>query len=209
MTTTILNPVEAIAGTALPGHVGVSEVIRGVGAALRRAFPRSLWVKGEVSDYRAPNQGHHYFNLVERLQDGSQAVLPCAVWKSKWPQVCQKLLNGGIALTSGQEMLFLGSVKLYDGAGKLTFHVADVLPEFTLGQIEARRRAVLARLQRENLIGLNRRVEMPAVPLRVAVLSSRRSCRTAVTPSRCCVAKCLCRGRWWSGRFVGRLKSWR
>jgi exodeoxyribonuclease VII large subunit len=113
--------------------------------------------------------------LVERLQDGSQAVLPCAVWKSKWPQVCQKLLNGGIALTSGQEMLFLGSVKLYDGAGKLTFHVADVLPEFTLGQIEARRRAVLARLQRENLIGLNRRVEMPAVPLRVAVLSSRNA----------------------------------
>ena len=48
-------------------------------------------------------------------------------------------------------------------------------PEFTLGQIEAQRRAVLARLQREKLIGLNRRVEMPAVPLRVAVLSSRNA----------------------------------
>ena len=160
---------------ALPGHVGVSEVIRGVGTALRRAFPASLWVKGEVSDYRAPTQGHHYFNLVERHLDGSQVVLPCAVWKSIWPQVRQKLLNGGIALTSGQEMLFQGTVRLYDGAGKLTFHVADVFPEFTLGQIEAQRRAVLARLQQENLIGLNRRVEIPAVPLRVAVLSSRNA----------------------------------
>jgi exodeoxyribonuclease VII large subunit len=102
-------------------------------------------------------------------------VLPCAVWKSNWPLVCQKLLDGGIALTSGQEMLFLGTVRLYDGAGRLTFHVSDVYPEFTLGQIEAQRRAVLARLQRERLIGLNRRVEMPAVPLRVAVLSSRNA----------------------------------
>jgi exodeoxyribonuclease VII large subunit len=132
-------------------------------------------VKGEVSDYRAPGQGHHYFNMVERQPDGSQVVLPCAIWKSNWPQISHKLLNGGIAITSGQEMLFQGTVRLYDGAGKLTFHVTDVYPEFTLGQIEAQRRAVLARLQREQLIGLNRRVEMPAVPLRVAVLSSRNA----------------------------------
>lgn len=175
MTTSQLASVATAVEASLPGHVGVAEVIRGVGTALRRAFPTSLWVKGEVSDYRAPTQRHHCFNLVERLQDGSQAVLPCAVWKSNWPQIRQKLINGGIALTSGQEMLFQGTVKLYDAAGKLTFHVSDVYPEFTLGQIEAQRRAVLARLQREKLIGLNRRVEMPAVPLRVAVLSSRNA----------------------------------
>ena len=37
-------------------------------------------------------------------------------------------------------MLFQGTVRLYDGAGKLTFHVSDVYPEFTLGRIEAQRR---------------------------------------------------------------------
>lgn len=175
MTASTLTHVEFAPDTGLPGHVGVSEVIRGVGTALRRAFPTSLWVKGEVSDYRVPAQGHHYFNLVERNQDGSQAVLPCAVWKSNWPSIRQKLLDGGIALTSGHDMLFQGTVRLHDGAGKLTFHVSDVYPEFTLGQIEAQRRAVLVRLQREKLIGLNRRVEMAAVPLRVAVLSSRNA----------------------------------
>ena len=175
MTTSQLSSVATTVEGRFPGHVGVAEVIRGVGTALRRAFPTSLWVKGEVSDYRALTQGHHYFNLVERHQDGSQAVLPCAVWKSNWPHVRRKLLDGGIALTSGQEMLFQGTVRLYDGAGKLTFHVSDVYPEFTLGQIEAQRRAVLDRLQREQLIGLNRRVEMPAVPFRVAVLSSRNA----------------------------------
>ncbi len=170
MPLTTLNAVEAV-----PGYLDVSDVIRGVGTALRQAFPTSLWVKGEVSDYRVPAQGHHYFNLVERQPDGTQAVLPCAIWKGQWPRVRQKLQNCGVALASGQEMLFLGTVRLYDGAGKLTFHVSDVYPEFTLGQIEAQRRAVLSRLQREQLIGLNRRMEMPAVPLRVAVLSSRNA----------------------------------
>jgi exodeoxyribonuclease VII large subunit len=167
------TPVNADLDAAPPGHVGVSEVIRGVGTALQRAFPTSLWVKGEVSDYRPSTQGHHYFNLIERLADGSQAVLPCAVWKTVWPQIRQKLRGAGVALCSGQEMLFQGTVRIYDGAGKLTFHVSDVYPEFTLGKIEAQRRAMLARLHCENLVGLNRRLEMPAVPLRVAVLSSR------------------------------------
>jgi exonuclease VII large subunit len=152
MNASTVTQLDSAAGAGLPGHVGVCDVIRGVGTALRRAFPTSLWVKGEVSDYRVPAQGHHYFNLVERQQDGSQVVLPCAVWKSHWPHVRQKLLDGGIALASGQEMLFQGAVRLYDGAGKLTFHVSDVYPEFTLGQIEAQRRAVLARLHRERLI---------------------------------------------------------
>lgn len=174
MTATALVPADGI-GTAPPGHVRVSDVIRDVGNALRREFPTSLWVKGEVGEYRPSAQGHHYFSMVERLGDGSQAVLPCAVWKSVWPQLRQKLAAAGLALGSGQEMLFRGTVRLYDGAGKLTFHVSDAYPEFTLGQIEARRRAVLARLKRDNLVGLNRRLEMPPVPLRVAVLSSRNA----------------------------------
>jgi exodeoxyribonuclease VII large subunit len=175
MTASTFTHVDSAPGTGLPGHVGVSDVIRGVGTAVQGAFPKSLWVKGEVSDYRVPAQGHHYFNLVERNQNGRQAVLPCFVWKSNWPIVHQKLLNGGIALKSGQEMLFQGTIRLYDGTGTLTFYVSDVYPEFTLGRIEAQRRAVLVRLQREQLIGRNRRVEMAAVPLRVAVLSSRNA----------------------------------
>ncbi len=167
-------PVDS-AGTTPPGHMAVSEVIQAAGAAVRRAFPTSLWVKGEVSGYRLPGQGHHYFSLVERLADGSQAVLPCVIWRSDWHRIRQKLLVAGVALTSGQEMLLQGTIRLYKGAGKLNSHVSDVYPEFTLGRIEAQRRAVLGRLKRENFIGRNRGLELAPVPLRVAVLSSRNA----------------------------------
>jgi hypothetical protein len=98
MTAPMLAPDDVKPATALPGHFGVSEVIRGAGAALRRAFPTSLWVKGEVSDYRAPTQGHHYFNLVERQQGGSQSVLPCAVW---WLRLLSDSVRGASARADG------------------------------------------------------------------------------------------------------------
>src|SRR4051812_32550786 len=99
MTATTVAPLDAGVGPVAPSHVVVSEVIRGAGTALRRAFPASLWVKGEVSDYHPAPLGHHYFSLVERLADGSQVVLPCAIWKNGWPHIRRKLLSAGITLT--------------------------------------------------------------------------------------------------------------
>jgi exodeoxyribonuclease VII large subunit len=163
----------AVKQDGVPPFVPVSSVLEGVGIAIRRAFPTNLWVKGEVSDYRPSTAGHHYFNLVERQGDGTQLVLPCAIWKSGWTSVRQKLVAAGMGIVVGQEMLFHGNVRLYDGAGKLTFIVSDVFPEFTLGQIELYRRAVLVRLEHERLIERNKRVLLADIPLRIALVSSR------------------------------------
>lgn len=70
-------------------------------------------------------------------------------------------------------MLFQGTVRLYEGGGRLTFHITDVSTEFSLGQIEARRRQVLARLQREGLCDLNGHISFADLPLRIGVISSR------------------------------------
>jgi exodeoxyribonuclease VII large subunit len=157
---------------ASPPFVTVAHVLRTADDAVRRAFPTTLWVKGEVADYR-PAGGHHYFTLAERKPDGTRAVLDCSVWRHAWPAVEAKLLAAGVGLVAGQEMLFCGSVRVYDKGGRLSLHVADVCPEFTLGQIEVRRRAVLARLQKEGLTRLNAARPLPDVPFRVAVVSSR------------------------------------
>jgi exodeoxyribonuclease VII large subunit len=156
-----------------PGCIGVSQVIRQVQDAVRMAIPGPIWVKDEVSGYKLHlSSGHHYFDLVERTSAG-QEVLPCAIWKSVWPKIKRRLAEVDIDLSSGMEMLFQGEVSVYAGSGKLSFKVSDVYPEFTLGQLEILRRAVLARLTKEDLLGSNKRLEMPPVPLRLAVVSSR------------------------------------
>jgi exodeoxyribonuclease VII large subunit len=169
------NSAAGVEGVVLPPFVTVSAILRGVGNAIRQAFPTKLWIKGEVSEYKRAATGHHYFSLVERTAGGTQKVLPSAIWKNGWDQLEGKLRSAGVGIVSGQEMLFFGSVSLYESGGKLQFNVSDVLPEFTLGQIEMQRRAVLLRLQKEGLTELNKRHRFPDLPLRVALVSSRDS----------------------------------
>jgi exodeoxyribonuclease VII large subunit len=168
-----LAPADQPSVSPAPGFVGVSQVLRRANEAVRKAFPATIWVKGEVSSYKQHlASGHHYFDLVERTGT-AQEVLPCAIWKGVWPKVKKRLAEADIGLGSGMEMVFQGELSIYAGSGKLSFKITDVYPEFTIGQLEVIRRAVLARLTKEDLIGLNRRLEMPPVPLRLAVVSSR------------------------------------
>ena len=156
-----------------PGFT-VSQVLGGIADLLRNGLPGLIWVRGEVVGLVHAASRHVYFDLVEHRPDGSRFALPCAIWDSNRMVLEEKLSAAGLALAVGQEMLFAGMVRLYAEKGRLTFHVSDVIPEYTLGQVEARRRAVLARLQREQLVGRNARLPLPAMPLCLALLTSRR-----------------------------------
>ncbi|MFL5329214.1 MAG: exodeoxyribonuclease VII large subunit [Gemmataceae bacterium] len=151
---------------------GVAQLIADIGNRLARAYPSYLWVKGEVSAYRNPAGGHHYFNLVEQREGNDPALLPCAIWKNTWPTIQRKLAAAEMSLSDGQEILVQGRLRLYDVRGSLTFHVTDIFPEYTLGQVEANRRAVLNRIRAEGLLGQNGRHELAAVPLRIGLISS-------------------------------------
>jgi exodeoxyribonuclease VII large subunit len=50
--------------------------------------------------------------------------------------------------------------------------VHDIDPTYTLGDMARRRREILEQLEKEGVIGLNRELEIPVLPQRVAVISS-------------------------------------
>ena len=105
----------------VPNSFSVGFVLQAVDAAIRRAFPTEVWIRGEVSGYTIAKSGIHYFDLVERTAEGEQRVIPCVIWKSSWIAVRKKLLTADVALAPGQEMLFFGRVSIFDrtGAGRV------------------------------------------------------------------------------------------
>lgn len=151
----------------------VSQVLDTIVNLVQTGLPGLLWVRGEVCNVGSSGRQVLFFDLVERRPNGSRSVLPCALWNSNRAALQRKLDVAGLSLAAGQEMLFAGLVRLYADRGRLTFHVRDVVPEFTLGQVEARRRAVLAQLRRDQLIGRNARLPLGEVPLHLALLTSR------------------------------------
>lgn len=165
----------ALAGPAVPAHLSVRDVLQRAAAVLQRTLPAEVWIRGEVVGYKGPKGGGHWFDLVDRRDGQRDAVLCAVVWHDRWQAIRSKLDAAGVELAEGQEMLFRGNVRLYEGGGRLTFHVTDVYPELTLGQIEQRRRRILERLQREQLLEVNKRLPLSEVPLRVGLVSSTRA----------------------------------
>lgn len=151
----------------------VGQILTKAEAAIRAAMPQTYWVRGEVLKYNPHSSGHHYIDLAERSDRGTQMCLNVVVWKRDWPAVSRKLRDAEVTIEAGQNMLFHGRLGIYTSQGKVALYVTDVCPEFTLGVVEAQRRALLERLKRENLIGLNRQRPLPDLPKNIALLSSR------------------------------------
>ena len=155
---------------SLPTHFSVSRVLQLVNTAVSEALPGICWVKGEVVDLSV-NDGRRFFSLVEHRPGARDAVLKAVIWSDRWPPIQRRLADAGIDIDVGQEMLFGGTFKVFDD-GRLSFQIREVSAEFTLGQLEAQRRAIIARLHKEDLCTPNKRLPLSAVPLRIGLVAS-------------------------------------
>jgi exodeoxyribonuclease VII large subunit len=126
---------------------------------LEESFP-SLWVVGEVANWRRVSSGHCYFSL--RDED---AQISCVLWRSD----ARRLPTDP---EEGMEVLGFGEVSLYEARGSY---------QLIVRKLEARGeglwRLAFERLKRklaaEGLLEEARKRPLPRVPLRVGVVTSR------------------------------------
>lgn len=161
-----------------PIHEGtyrVSELCEELKLFVGEAFPR-VWVQGEVQRLKRSRAGHVYFELVEK--GGGQDILArldAVIWASDMRLVDAQLRRAGVVLEDGVELRLLGGMDLYPPQGRLQLRVKRVDPDFLLGQVERQRRETLRRLVEQGLVDRNRNLRLPAVPLRLALVTSAGS----------------------------------
>ena len=144
---------------------------------LRRAHPDELWVKGEVQNLRTRN-GHTYFKLVEKAGRGEriQGRLDVALFSDDAPKVRRALAEvPGAALGDDVEVRIRGRVRVHPPTGQYQLVMTGIDPVFTVGRLAANRERVLRTLSAEGLLGANARLELPPVPLRIGLITSRGS----------------------------------
>jgi exodeoxyribonuclease VII large subunit len=124
----------------------------------------------------ASRRGHLYFELVEK-GDGDRIVgkLGAVIWRTDHQRVRRRLAEVGQEIADGQEIRCFGRLDFYGPAGRLQLIVQEVDPLFTLGMLEKRRRETLAALERAGLLERNKALALPAVPLRVGLVTSGES----------------------------------
>ena len=123
------------------------------------AFP-PLWVRGEVSDFKAHRNGHWYF----ALRDAS-AQVRCVVWSREQRRI-------PASPDDGMQVLALGQMTVWPVRGDLQFSVRAIEAEGD-GLWRKALERTRSRLEADGLLSPDRKRPLPAFPRRIAVITLR------------------------------------
>jgi exodeoxyribonuclease VII large subunit len=121
----------------------------------------SLWVQGEISNFRVPPSGHYYFTLKD---DKSQI---CAVMFRRQGGGLRFLPENGLAV------LCFGKVSLYSVRGDLQLYVDDMEPQGQ-GALYLAFEQLKKKLAAEGLFAQERKKPLPFLPATIGIVSSDR-----------------------------------
>lgn len=142
--------------------------------SLEQCLPNEYWVQAELSDVRSNSSGHCYLEFVQK--DGRGNGLIAKARGTIWANVYRLLKpyfeeSTGQLFTSGIKVLVRVTVDFHELYG-YSLTVQDIDPTYTLGDMALRRREILIQLEEEGVLTLNKELEMPLLPQRIAVISS-------------------------------------
>ena len=136
----------------------------------------SIWVSGEVQRLRPSRRGHQYFELIEKgAGDEVVAKLEAVAWRRDFERIRRSLAADGQELAEGHEIRCRCDLDFYPPFGRLQLVVREVDPTFSLGLLARRRGETLAALEATGLLERNKRLVLPALPLRIALVTSADS----------------------------------
>jgi exodeoxyribonuclease VII large subunit len=152
----------------------VGELDSAIAQALADAFPRKVWVRGEIAQYRVSANGHAYFDLVEKddRRGHVRAKLSVALFRKDRQGVNRTLREADVALADGVEVRIRARIDFYPAGGRLQLIMDRVDPVFTVGKLAAERARVLRTLAAEGLLERQQALELPLVPLRIGLVTS-------------------------------------
>jgi exodeoxyribonuclease VII large subunit len=151
------------------GTLTVAEVGRRVERAIRRELPPIIWVRGEIQNLKRPPTGHVHLSLV-----GEDCSLPVVLFQSDRDRVNRSLKAAGnaVRMADGTEVRIRCEVRWFAPKGQVSLRMLAIDPAFTLGQLAERRELLLQALAGEGLLRAQARLPMPALPLRIGVVTS-------------------------------------
>lgn len=150
--------VDTYPGETAQSAVTVSMLSQAARDVIEGAFI-PLWVRGEVSDFKAHRNGHWYFTLRDRT-----AQIKCVVWSRD---------QRGVPASpdDGMQVVAFGRLTVYAARGEMQFTVLRIDAEGDGLRRKALERT-RARLEADGLLAPERKRPLPRFPRVIAVVTS-------------------------------------
>lgn len=149
---------ETFPGASAGSAISVSTLTQTAKDVVEGAFI-PLWVRGEVSDFKAHRNGHWYFSLRDL-----SSQLRCVVWSRD---------QRGIPapLDDGMQVAALGQLGVYAARGEMQFTVRRIAADGD-GLWRKALERTRVRLEADGLLSLERKRPLPRYPRRIAFVTS-------------------------------------
>jgi exodeoxyribonuclease VII large subunit len=152
------TPEDAAPGVDPTSAIAVSTLTSTARDILEGAFP-PIWVRGEVTGFKAHRNGHWYFTLRDRM-----AQVRAVVWSKDARAI-------PAAPDEGMQVAAFGNLSVYPQKGEMQFVVRRLEAEGD-GLWRKRFEQTRARLEADGLLAIERKRQLPRFPKVVAVVTS-------------------------------------
>lgn len=150
----------------------LNNLVRG---AIIEAFPGTCWVRAEMSDVRAnAASGHCYLEFIEKSPVTGQLVARArgSIWAKTFRMLKPYFeMETGQLFASGLKVLVKVSIEFHELYG-YSLTVTDIDPAYTMGDLLRRRMEIIRQLQEEGVFTLNKELNFPTLPKRIAIITS-------------------------------------
>lgn len=152
----------------------LSELQFQVKRSLEDTFAFPVWVIAEISEMNVNRSGHCYLDLVETESGTDSVIARCraTIWSYTFRMLKPYFeTTTGQSFAEGLKVLLQAKVEYHEVYG-FSLNIRDIDPVYTLGDLARQRREIIRRLQEDGVFEMNKELELPLVPQRIAVISS-------------------------------------
>ncbi|MBK7628452.1 MAG: exodeoxyribonuclease VII large subunit [Bacteroidales bacterium] len=141
------------------------------------ALPEMYWVIAEISEIKENSSGHCYLELIEKHPDENnvRAKIKAIIWSNRYRFIKSLFENiTGESIKEGLKVLVKAKIEYHEIYG-LSLVITDIDPAFTVGELAMKRQQIIHRLEKEGVITMNKEIDFPYAPQRIAVISSKNA----------------------------------
>lgn len=154
--------------------ISLLELQERIKRGVEEAVPHIVWITAEIGEINSNASGHCYLDLID-YKDGGRGVAAKArgiIWSNTWRMLRPYFQSAaGIPLSKGLNVLLKVQAG-FSAVYGLSLNILDIDPSYTVGELELKRQQTIKRLQQEGCMEMNAQLQLPALPRRIAVVSS-------------------------------------
>jgi exodeoxyribonuclease VII large subunit len=154
--------------------LGLFELNRQIRMIVQAGFPGTVWVVAEISDFSVNRNGHCYLELIEKEPDGNKILARsrATIWASAYRMLRPFFESAtGQELMPGIKILVKADIEFHE-LYSISLNIRDIEPSFTVGDLARKRQMIIRKLQEAGIFEMNKELEMPLVPQKIAIISS-------------------------------------